>query len=171
MVNPSVFMQSFRFIVASALLILLSHFYTNAQNTHLPYSAGNKEKINAAAELSRNIELTAGYLFKSGNEGLKAGLGVNNLVFHRIGFYTSLEYALDGKNFSNTVGGTVSIFKYAYVWGGMDFFTKKGLFQSGFEGIRKEAGVGITPYKFLVFRVGWSSSVGPSVAAGVRIQI
>jgi|GEM_PF-1402217 len=161
-------MQSCRFTVALGLLLLLSHFYTNAQNTHLPYSAGNKDKKSTRAELSRNIELTAGYLFKSGNEGLKAGVGLNNLVFRRIGFYTSLEYAMDGQNMSNTVGGSVSIFKYAYVWGGMDLFTKKGLFQSGFEGIRKETGVGITPYKFLVFRVGWSSSVGPSVAAGIH---
>jgi len=156
--------------ILSAILICMLYLTAqsvHAQDSHLPYSAGNKVSNSAQNEFYRNIEITAGYLPKAGNEGLKTNMAVNNLLFHRIGFYSSLEYSVEGKDFSNTFGGTITIIKYVYVWGGMDVFTKNGLFQSGFNGIRKEAGVGITPYKFLVMRIGWSSSVGPSVAAGV----
>lgn len=152
------------------LLLSLTVFQTHGQDNHLPYSAGNKDNVNSY-DLIRNLEITAGYLPKQGNEGLKTSLTANNVLIKRVGFYTSFEYALDEQKISNTCGGTLSLFKYIYVWGGIDVFTKNGLLQSGFDGTRKEAGIGITPYKFIALRFGYSNSVGPSFAAGIRIPL
>ena len=158
-------------ITGVALLILL--FISNTSllaQEYLPYSAGQIEKSNNTA-LSRNLELTAGYVPNSGSERLKASLEVNNLLLHRVGAYTSFEYDLDAKSFINITGGSITLHRFIYVWGGMDLFSKNGLIQSGFSGPRKEIGIGITPYKFVVARVGWSNSVGLSLAAGVRIPL
>lgn len=160
-----------RFIVGLLYFSFLTFFNVHAQNGYLPYSAGNKENNNNPVAFYRNIEISGGYLPKSGNEGLKANIGANNILLKRMGVYTSLEYSLDTRNYSHTVGGTITIFKFLYAWGGLDLFTTKGMIESGFKGTRKEAGIGLTPYKFLVFRFGWSNSVGPSLAAGVRIKI
>lgn len=102
------------------------------------------------------------------NNALKLNLGVNNLVFKRFGAYTSVEYDLENQNWLNTVGGTFTLFKYVYLWGGMDLFTSRGLFQTDFNSSRKELGIGLTPYKGLVLRAGYNS-IGLSFSAGYRI--
>ena len=153
----------------SVFILMLAAFYSSAQDAYLPYSAGIKDRSSGGSEFIRNVEITIGYLPKTSHEGLKGTLAVNNLILNRIGFYTSFESTFEKGDFTNIIGGQVSVFKFIYIWGGMDAFTKNGLFQSGFEGSRKEAGIGITPYKFLVFRLGYSNSVGPSIAAGIRI--
>ena len=151
------------------LLLLMIVSGVNAQDSYLPYSAGKTDK--SGSILTRNMEATIGYLPQKEQEGIKASIGVNNVIFKRIGFYTSFEIQPGSDEFTNIVGGQRSIHQLFYVWGGMDLFMNNGLIQFGFKGSGKEAGVGITPYKFLVFRFGYSSSVGPSLAAGVRFTI
>ena len=138
---------------------------------YLPYSARNAAKNGQNNQLYRNLEISAGYVPGSSDDRLKANLGINNLLVHRIGAYTSFEYGLQNNQFINITGGTISVQRFVYVWGGMDLFSKNGLMQSGFKGSRKEAGIGITPYKFMVARAGWSTSVGFSLAVGIRIPI
>ena len=36
---------------------------------------------------------------------------------------------------------------------------------------RKEVGIGILPFKFLVVRLGWSFHAGPTFAAGIKLDI
>lgn len=140
---------------------------SDAQNTYLPYAANHKQKKDL--DLYRNGELSMGYIPSSDNKGLKSFLSVNNFLFKRLGAYTSLEYELESKKLSHTLGGTISLHKYFYLWGGMDLFTSNGFIQNGFYGPRKEVGFAITPYKRSVLRLGWSNSVGISIAAGFHI--
>ena len=160
-----------RLIVSGAILMfffLLEQENVLAQDTYLPYSAGKTENKGNNL-LYRNLEITGGYIPKSDNERLKSSIAVNNLLFHRLGAYTSFEYDLTDKKVINTCGATITLHRFVYLWGRADVFSKNGVIQSGIKGPRKEAGVGITPYKFLVMRVGWSNSVGVSIAAGARL--
>ncbi|WP_167618021.1 hypothetical protein [Maribellus sediminis] len=156
--------------IVSCFVLFITFTGANAQD-YLPYSAGKTDKSSGTSANFRNIEATIGYLPQKNQEGIKTSIGISNILFKRVGFYTSFEFQTDDSSFTNIVGGQISIHKLFYLWGGMDLFTDKGLIQSGFEGSRKEAGIGITPYKFLVFRFGYSNSVGPSLAAGVRFPL
>ena len=121
-------------------------------------------------DLDRNVELAAGMMFKKAYCGLKFEASLNNIVYERWGFYTSMETCFSGRVF-NICGATVSANEWFYFFGGVDVFTKNGLIQSGFRGIRKEMGIGITPYKWAVARFGWSFSIGPTATIGVRFNI
>jgi hypothetical protein len=156
--------------VALTTVIVLTAIFSFAQDGYLPYSAGSKSP-DSKSLIYTNLELTAGYLPKTGNEAFKTSIGVNNLLFRRLGVYTSLEFGSGENNLTNIVGGSVTVLPLLYVWGGMDFFTENGVFRKEWKGTRKELGIGITPYKWSVFRIGWSSSVGLSLAAGVRIPL
>lgn len=151
-------------------LFLLAGQRILSQN-YLPYSASQTEKNSTVTALSRNLEFSFGYAPNDQDEKLKANLGVNNLLLKRVGIYTSLEYGLQEHHLINICGGTISINRYLYVWGGANLFSKNGIIQSGIKSARKEIGMGITPYKFVVARIGWSTSVGISFAAGVRVPI
>lgn len=151
-------------------ILLLSCNVLFAQDNYLPYSNSAKNKSNGIAEINRNIEFTFGLIPEEDHRAIKANMGINNLVLKRFGGYTSLEWDTNTQSWTNTCGGTVSIFKYLYLWGGLDLFTNKGLIQAGFSSSRKEIGIGITPYKGFVLRTGWSNSVGISVTAGYQIH-
>lgn len=152
------------FISLVCIFIVLNSF---AQKS-MPFSVNSKTKSKNIEQV-RNIELAAGYIPKNNENALKGFLTVNNVIFKRFGVYTSLEYDLSTTDLTNTLGGTVSLHKYFYLWGGLDLFSKNGFIENGFHGPRKEIGIGITPYKLSVLRIGWSNSVGVSIAAGIGI--
>ena len=152
-------------VIAFAIFSWLNAF---SQTEYLPYTPENKE--DNSLSIYRNIEFTAGYIPKSDHNALKGSISVNNLLFKRMGFYTSVEKEINSDKFSNTIGITGTLHKYFYLWGGMDLFTNNGFLQTkSFSGPRKEIGIGITPYKTTVLRLGWSSSVGISISVGVGI--
>lgn len=129
-----------------------------------------EETEKQSVEITPSLMVTAGYVPKSSINALKAGAAFNNLIFNRIGAYTSFEKGLDSDYFTNIYGLTGTVHKNVYLFGGVDLFTKYGLFNdSDNNGVRKELGVGIIPVKNLVVEVGWSSSVGITLAAGLRI--
>ena len=139
-----------------------------SQTTHLPYTPSNKSKVNSIPY--RNIEFSLGYIPKPDVNSIKGNISINNIVFKRLGAYTSLEKEINSNGLTNTIGVTVSLNRILYVWGGMDILSKNGLFQSqSFSGPRKEVGIGVKPYKNTVVRIGWSSSVGVSISAGIDI--
>lgn len=116
-----------------------------------------------------NLDVTLGYIPKASIQGLKTSLALNNLLFNRLGLFSSLEYGLNSNDLSNIVGGTLTVNEHIYFWGGLDLFTKNGLIQTKSMGIRKEVGIGFIPYKKLVVQVGGSLSVGLTISAGYRI--
>ena len=141
-----------------------------AQNENLPFSQQNQKK-KVSDWRSLNLDLTVGYIPKEANRGVKTSAILNNILFHRLGVYTSLEYGLNSNELMNTVGGTITVHKYIYLWGGVDLFTDNGLISKKSLEIRKEIGIGITPYKRWVLQVGGSLGVGLTISAGYRIPL
>jgi len=137
-----------------------------AQNENLAFSALNRNK-EIPEWRSVNLDLTLGYV--PSYQGIKTNFALNNFLLHRLGIYTSLEYGFKIDELVNTVGGTITVHKFIYLWGGIDLFTDKGLISTKSFSIRKELGIGITPYKRSVVLLGWSSSVGLTISAGYRI--
>jgi len=135
-------------------------------------NAQEAESVKKVYEYLPYIDITAGYVPKAEYKSLKASVSVNNLLLKRVGFYTSVEKATASDYFTHIIGVTGTLFKSVYLFGGMDFFTKYGLITNGgFDGTRKELGLGFSPYKFTVVRLGWSSSVGPTFAVGVKFNL
>lgn len=149
-------------------MVLFFSFNCLAQDTYLPYSIKNKTKKRSSNEY-RNLEFTVGYIPNPDYNSVKANIALNSLVLKCLGGYTTVAYDLSTHDYINTVGGTLRIHKYGYLWGGMDLFTSNGLIQADFSHSRKEIGIGITPYKITAFRFGWSNSVGISFSVGLYI--
>lgn len=154
------------FILCSSIIFI--SFISYSQTNYLPYT--NISKSSDSNTLYRNIELSVGYIPKSDQNALKGNISINNLLLKRLGIYSSIEKKFNTNNLTNTIGATASLHHFVYLWGGIDFFTKNGVIQTGsFAGSRKEIGIGLLPYKKSVLRFGWSSSVGISISAGLNI--
>lgn len=123
----------------------------------------------APVELKPYIDLTAGYAFNKDISAFKTTFSVNNILLQRIGFYTSFEIGKDDYSM-NIIGTNITIIPKLYAFLGFDAFSKKGLIHTT-TGLRKELGVGYLPYKFIVVRAGWSTAVGPTIAAGFKIPL
>lgn len=152
----------------SRIVFLFLLFYLSGQaqtDEYLPFAGGKTQK-------NKNTESYADISFGcvlQTPEVLKASISLNNILFHRLGGYGSIE--TDFNNFSNIYGMTATITSWAYIWGGLDFFTKNGILYKNIPDVRKEVGIGFIPYKWIVVRVGYSSSVGPTLTGGVKIPL
>lgn len=119
-------------------------------------------------EQTPSLVISAGYAFKT--DALKAGVAYTN-IFNRFGAYTSIEAGVtDDGGFSHILGVTVGITPEIYAWAGMDFFTKRGLFEKGLNN-RKEIGVAYSPLPNLTILPGYSFGVGFTIQAGLRIPL
>lgn len=120
--------------------------------------------------LFKNIDATIGYLPKKGYNALTFNGAINNILLDRVGFYTTFQFGLDSDYFSNFYGVTVAIIPIVYVYGGLDMFTKHGLFQEGTH-CRKELGVGVYPYKQLTAKLGYSGQAGVHFGIGWQFRL
>jgi len=168
-------------------LLVLGVFLTISVSAQQDITDRTESSISRITQLTnpqKYIDITVGAAPKSPYEAVKFSASINNLILNRIGFYTSFEkgfneneltfhYYDDHKHFSNILGVTATLNQYVYFWGGIDVFTKSGVIACHGErrGFRKELGVGITPYKWTVARLGWSKSVGPTFTIGAKIPI
>jgi hypothetical protein len=124
------------------------------------------------SKFPKNYDLTLGYAPRLPFNALKTSFSINNIYWKRMGFYASLEKGLDSNYFAGTLGITSYINKSIYLWGGIGIFPYNDSKNSSFwDRFRKEFGVGINPYKLIVIRLGWSFTVGPTAAVGLRIPI
>lgn len=124
------------------------------------------------SELHPNLDITIGYASRTEINAIKTSVSANNILLKRVGIYVSLEKGLDSDYFSNTYGITTTVNKYIYLWAGMGWISKNEIFNHfAWSMIRKEFGIGITPYKSTVLRLGWSIGVGPTISAGIKIPI
>lgn len=126
-------------------------------------------------DLVPNLELTGGYLFGD-IDAYKANISANNIIANGVGIYTSFEFAADKEEdyFSNIIGLTGTVLPWMYVFGGFDFFTKRGIFANDPTNpikSRKEIGIGVIPVKWFVIRAGYSTSVEWTLSAGVQIPL
>lgn len=153
----------------SKIIFILLLFYLPglAQTDYLPFARTKSKK---KVDIESYSDITLGMVLKSA-ESFKANISVNNIVLHRLGLYSSIE--ANPNDYTNIYGITATINSWAYLFGGIDLFTKHGVLTRNrdlHEG-RKEAGVGLTPYKWIVIRVGYSVAVGPTLSAGVKIPL
>jgi hypothetical protein len=151
-----------------AFLFLFFAANSFAQNTTSMESSGQQTKF--FGECDPDFQFILGYVPKSSVNALKTTFDFNNIFFKRAGVYTSLEKGLDSDYFTNIYGLTLSVHQKVYLFGGVDLFTKYGLFTSD-EGVRKEFGIGYNPWKKLVLNLGWSGSVGITFGAGIKIPL
>ncbi len=155
-------------LIAIGLLCSITLFSQNS----IDFKRANDTIEVKQVEPSPNYDITIGYAPRLPFNALKTSFSVNNIFFKRAGLYATLEKGLDTNYFAGALGVTTYVHKYVYLWGGVGIFpyndSKNGSFWSRF---RKEFGVGFTPYKITVVRLGWSLTVGPSIAAGIKIPI
>ncbi len=118
----------------------------------------------------KNLAITGGIVPDSEFEAFKGMIMVNNIIKKRIGFYYSYE---SGKNdYSQSIlGATFGINTYAFVYAGLGLGEsyKGSRYSDG--GIRKEAAVGFTPYKFTTATIGWSRGVGMTYSIGINFPL
>lgn len=105
-------------------------------------------------------------------DAYRLSLAVNNFVLERFGVWTAVEKNFDSGYFRHMLGLTASVNHWMYVYAGMDFFTKNGLFANGgLDKTRKDVGVGFYPFDWLIVKGGWSHTAGITLEAGVRIPL
>lgn len=150
--------------VTSALFVILLFTTSVSAQEHLPFNPGAyTEEV-----LVPWIAPAVGYTFSY--DAMRFSVITSNLVLKRVGAYVTVETGTNGEYFSNIWGGTLSVTKHAYVWGGMDLFTSHGVI-NGFKSSRKEIGLGLKPWKGLVLNVGWSGNVRTTFSAGWAIPL
>jgi hypothetical protein len=147
-------------------LVLFSAEGVFGQSSELPFSLAYKSKT----ELDSYFDFALGYVPKSEYNALLGRVSVNDVIFKRLGAYTAFEKGLDSSHFSNTIGGTITVFPFLNIWGGFDMYSLFVLKEDQ-EFVRKEIGVGIFPYKNFVAHIGYSVSVGPTFAFGYKIPL
>lgn len=137
----------------------------------LVFLAGGLSAQQPAREsVNPSLIFSAGYVPKSSYNAIKFGATVNDLLFERFGAYVSLETGVDSDYFRNLYGITGRVHDNFYLWGGIDLFSKGGLFTKGFNA-RKEIGVTYVPHPNLALKLGYSLQVGVSAQIGFRIPL
>ncbi|MGQ8337532.1 hypothetical protein ACUNWD_13355 [Sunxiuqinia sp. A32] len=120
----------------------------------------------------RHILLSVGYAPDKEFKALKGNIMLNNLLLKRFGVYTSFEGGIDDYS-QSILGATFGINKYLFLYGGIDLADNEKLsdIEVGKGSTRKEAGIGITPYKFTAATLGWSKGVGFTFTVGINIPL
>jgi hypothetical protein len=118
------------------------------------------------------MDVSLGYVFDKDYDALRASASVNNFILKRFGVFTAFEKNFNTDYFTHILGVTGSINHFSYIFAGMDFFTKYGLFQNGgWKGTRKDIGIGLYPWKWVTVKLGYSFSVHLTAEVGVRIPL
>jgi hypothetical protein len=161
--KPNLNQMPFKKITSALFVFLLLATSLSAQE-HLPFNPhSNGEEV-----LLPWIAPAAGYTLSY--DAMRFSVITGNLVLKRVGGYVTVETGTNGEYFSNIWGGTLTVTRHIYVWGGMDLFTSRGVI-NGFKKSRKEIGLGVRPWKGLVLNAGWSGSVRATFSAGWAIPL
>jgi len=116
------------------------------------------------------LDVSAGYLFQYEDNVIKNTVAFSNIGYTRFGVFMSFETGWDSDYSTNTIGMTATINRFIYLWGGADLLTKNGFLTTRTLGsTRKELGIGLTPYKWIVLRGGYSGSIGITAEIGFRV--
>jgi hypothetical protein len=92
----------------------------------------------------------------------------NNFYLTRCGVFSMVE--LDFAAPAVVIGPTISIYDFAYVWGGIDFLTSRGIFaRGGIAHARKDLGIGFYPFRWATIKIAHSFNAGSRIEIGVRI--
>ena len=120
----------------------------------------------------RKFLVSAGYIPNSDLRAFKGMIMFNNLIKKRVGVYYSFENGID--NYSEHIlGGTFGINKYAFLYAGLGLDKDHNFSDARYNDghLRKEAGVGLTPYKSTAATIGWSRGVGFTFTVGLNFPL
>jgi len=116
------------------------------------------------------VDISGGYIFDHKYEKFTVTTAVNNVFGPRYGAFTMLE--LDRTAPSVVIGPTVSLTDFAYVWGGIDFISQRGMFaRGGFKYARKDLGIGFYPVRWFTVKIAHSFNAGSRMEIGFRIPL
>ncbi len=159
-------------------LILIICFFGMASGQVLPYkmvSELHRDSIQTIDTLvyRPTIDLSIGWAPNPDYNNIKFSASLNRIFFRHAGIYTSVEQGIKSDYFTHILGLTWSVHRYFYFFGGVDLFTSgNGLIPNGWNGVvRKEAGVGLYPYKNWVVRFGSSFDVATTLTIGYSFPI
>jgi len=142
---------------------------TEKQKHPFPFSP-NYRKI--PYKIEPVLDITVGYLAQTEFNAVKNTVAFSNIGYTRFGVFMSFETGWNSDYSTNTVGLTATINRFLYLWGGADLLTKNGfLITREFSGTRKEVGIGLTPYKWIILRGGYSGSIGLTAELGFRVTM
>ena len=119
------------------------------------------------------LDLTIGWVPKKMYNAGKLSVSVNNLVYKRFGFYTSFEKGFGNNYSSHVIGGTATIYRTIYLFGGLDWYTRfQGVFfKKSIVKARKEIGIGVSLFTYGMVRYGYSFQVGHSMTVGIKMPL
>jgi hypothetical protein len=116
------------------------------------------------------IDIGVGYIWDHKYEKFTVSTMVNNLYSKRLGVFSVVE--LDMAAPAVMIGPTVTINDYAYVWGGIDIMTSRGVFgRDGFRHARKDLGIGFYPIRWATIKIAHSFNAGSRFEIGIRIPL
>ena len=146
------------------LLLLLVSIGTDAQrrNTGLIYR-GKQWLIPC-------VDVCGGYIWDRKYEKFTVSTTLNNIYLERFGAFAVFE--MDWAAPALVTGPTVSINDFAYVYGGIDFVTNRGVFaRGGIKHARKDLGIGFYPIRYLTVRICHSFNAGSRAEIGIRLPL
>jgi hypothetical protein len=116
------------------------------------------------------VDVGVGYIFDHKYEKFTISSSYNNFIYKRFGIFMMVE--LNPPDPAVVVGPTITVFDFAYIYAGADFFTARGFFQrGGLKYARKDLGIGFYPWKWAVVKFAHSFNAGSRVEVGIRIPL
>jgi hypothetical protein len=154
--------------------LLLIGIASYSQNTADNY-CWKKGNASQQPKFLSSIDVLAGFVPNSDYNALKIDLVANNIFLKFVGLYTSAEKGVNSSYFANTWGINVSVFRFLYLFAGVDIFSSYGLISNVQDnttnGIRKEIGLGLYPVKNLTLRLGYSFEIEATITIGYRFLL
>jgi hypothetical protein len=116
------------------------------------------------------MDIGVGYIFDHKYEKYTVSTSFNNFIAPRYGMFVMVELTSPAP--AIVLGPTITIYDFAYIYGGIDLFTSRGYFQrGGFTHARKDLGIGLFPWKWAVVKLSHSFNAGSRIEVGIRIPL
>jgi hypothetical protein len=117
-----------------------------------------------------SMDLGFGFIFDHKYEKYTVSTSFNNFIEQRYGMFVMVE--LNPPAPAIVFGPSITIYDFAYIYGGIDVFTTRGYFhRGGFKHARKDLGIGLYPFKWGVVKLCHSFNAGSRVELGIRIPL
>jgi hypothetical protein len=149
-------------ILILILLLILGHADAQVSRDGTIYRGKQK--------FAFSMDIGVGYIFDHKYEKYTVSTSFNNFISPRYGMFVMVELTPPAP--AIVIGPTITIYDFAYIYGGIDFFTSRGYFQrGGFTHARKDLGIGLYPWKWAVVKLSHSFNAGSRIEVGIRIPL
>lgn len=116
------------------------------------------------------VDMCGGYIWDHKYDKYTVSTTFNNIYWERFGLFAMFE--MDWAAPALVTGPTVSINDFAYVYGGIDFVTDRGMFaRGGITHARKDLGIGFYPIRYVTVKICHSFNAGSRAEIGIRLPL